>query len=154
MSNDTNSLSRSITIKAPRSRVWQALTDSKQFGQWFGVTMETPFHAGKPAYGIIDNPNFKGMKMELAIDRVEPESFFSWRWHPYAVDPKVDYSKETPTLVTFELSEKAGVTTVVITESGFDKIPKHRQPDAFRMNGDGWSIQAERIRDYVEKKTA
>ena len=148
----TDSLTRSIIINAPRSRVWKALTDHQQFGAWFGVELAAAFRAGRPAHGAMTVPGFEGMKFTIDIERVEPETHFAFRWHPYAIDPNVDYTSETKTLVTFVLSDVPGGTKVEVTESGFDSLPPHRYPDAFRKNGQGWTIQTENIRNYVENR--
>jgi uncharacterized protein YndB with AHSA1/START domain len=83
---------------------------------------------------------------------MEPERLFSYTWHPYAVDPKMDYSKETPTLVEFKLEKIPAGTLLIVTESGFDKIPANRRAEAFRMNDGGWAQQVKNIEKYVTQK--
>jgi uncharacterized protein YndB with AHSA1/START domain len=83
------------------------------------------------------------------IERIEPERYFSYRWHPYAADPNVDYSKEPTTLVEFRLDEVAEGTALTIVESGFDRIPLSRRAEAFRMNEAGWASQVRNIERYV-----
>ena len=85
----------------------------------------------------------------MQVERVEPESYFSYRWHPYAMDPKVDYSKEPTTLVEFRLEEMAGGTRVTIVESGFDHLPASRRVEAFRMNESGWASQSKKLASHV-----
>lgn len=144
-------IEKQIEIAAPVERVWRALTDSRQFGEWFLVKMNGPFVAGEPVDGQLTHPGYEHMRMEIVVKAIEPKTFFSYTWHPYAVDPKVDYSKETPTLVEFRLRATEGGTLLTVTESGFDKIPSARRPEAFRMNTSGWAKQMENIQSYVHK---
>ena len=145
----TNRIEKHIELKAPQSRVWRALTDYREFGEWFRVNLEVPFIPGKTARGYITWPGYEHLLMEVAVQKLEPEDYFSFTWHPYAIDPKVDYSKETPTLVEFTLQKTPTGTALTITESGFEKIPRERFADAFRMNEDGWTQQLKNIEDYV-----
>lgn len=149
MSTTTDRIERSIVLQAPRSRVWRALTDSKEFGTWFGVKLDGAFAPGKRVRGNITIPGYTHVTMEVVVDRIEPETLFSYRWHPYAVDPKVDYSKEEPTLVTFRLEDAKGGTKLSVTESGFDAIPPERRDEAFRMNDGGWKGQLVNIERHV-----
>ncbi len=144
-------IEKKVVLRAPVSRVWQAIADSKQFGEWFRVKLNAPFAPGKKVQGKITIPNYEHLKFEMEIERVEPETYFSYRWHPYAIDPKTDYSKEPTTLVEFRLAEVKDGTALTITESGFDKIPASRRAEAFRMNDNGWAGQAKQIAAYVEK---
>src|SRR5881275_1420845 len=116
-------IEKKILLKAPRSRVWKAIADSQQFGAWFRVKLAEPFAAGKSIRGQVTHPGYEHVTMELAVERIEPERLFSYRWHPYAVDPKVDYSAEPSTLVEFTLEEAQGGTMLHVVESGFDKVP-------------------------------
>lgn len=151
MSSDR--IEKEIEIKAPLSRVWRALTDYKQFGSWFGVNLEGPFVPGETTRGNITIPNYEHVVFQAEVKTIEPERYFSFTWHPYAVDPDQDYAQETPTLVEFTLTETAAGTHVRVVESGFDKIPAHRRDEAFRMNEGGWAGQIKNIRDYVEKES-
>src|SRR5215471_2618139 len=144
-----NRIKKQIEIKAPVSRVWRALTDYRQFGEWFRVNLEEPFASGKTARGRLTYPGYEHLNFEMVIQKMEPEQFFSYTWHSNAVDPKVDYSTEQPTLVEFTLEETAAGTLLTVTESGFDKIPANRRAEAFRRNEGGWAIQMENIRKYV-----
>jgi len=150
--SEQNQIEKRIELKAPVSRVWRALTDYRQFGEWFRVKLEGPFAAGQTARGHITFPGYENLKFEAEVQKMEPERFFSFTWHPYAVDPKRDYSKETPTLVEFRLKEIPGGTLLTVTESGFDKVPANRRAEAFRMNDEGWGIQLENIAKYVAEK--
>lgn len=145
----TNSIEKRIELKAPVSRVWRALTDHQQFGEWFRVKIESPFVPGETARGQILHPGYEHLTWEAVIEKIEPEHYFSFSWHPYAVDPAVDYSGETPTLVEFRLEATEGGTLLTVTEAGFDKIPAHRRADAFSRNDNGWAQQMKNIESYV-----
>jgi len=145
----TDRIEKQIDLKAPRSRVWQALTDAEQFGTWFRVKLETAFVPGRPAWGQITYPGYEHVRFEVQVERMEAERLFSFRWHPYAVDPKVDYSKEPSTLVEFMLEDAPGGTRLTVVESGFDRLPASRRDEAFRMNEGGWAEQVINIRNHV-----
>lgn len=145
-----NRIEKRIELKASRTRVWKALTDHKEFGQWFGVKLDGPFEAGKTTAGKITYPGFEHIRWAVDVKTMDRERLFSFTWHPYAIDPAVDYSKEEPTLVEFRLeSTPAGGTVVTITESGFEKIPANRRLEAFRMNKEGWAEQLKNIANHV-----
>jgi uncharacterized protein YndB with AHSA1/START domain len=144
-------IEKQIEIAAPVSRVWLAITDSRKFGEWFKVKMEDPFVAGKPACGQITHPGYEHVRMSIVVQAIVPEKLFSYTWHPYAVDPKVDYSKEEPTLVEFRLQPTATGTLLTVSESGFEKIPSERRAEAFRRNDGGWAQQIKNIQGYVSK---
>jgi uncharacterized protein YndB with AHSA1/START domain len=144
-------IEKQIEIAAPVSRVWRALTDYRQFGEWFLVKMDGPFVAVKPIGGQITHPGYEHLRMEIVIKAIEPETLFSYTWHPYAVDPKVDYTKEASTLVEFRLQATAGGTLLTVTESGFEKIPSERRAEAFLRNDGGWKQQMKNIEAYVRK---
>jgi len=144
-------IEKQIEIAAPVARVWRALTDSRQFGEWFLVKMDGPFVAGETMGGQITHPGYEHVRMEIVVKAIEPETYFSYTWHPYSVDPQTDYSQETPTLVEFRLQATAGGTLLTVTESGFDKIPSARRAEAFRRNDGGWAQQMKNIETYVHK---
>jgi uncharacterized protein YndB with AHSA1/START domain len=124
--NDTQSTDRiekRVVLGAPRSRVWRAITNAAEFGTWFRVKLEGAFTAGKPIRGKMAIPGYEHLTLEMLVERIDPERYFSYRWHPYAVEPGVDYSDEPTTLVEFNLEETDGGTAVTIVESGFDRIP-------------------------------
>ena len=148
MSN-TDRIEKEIVLKAPRQKVWRALSDAAQFGAWFGCKLEGAFTAGATMRGHMTHAGYEHMTMELFVERIEPESYFSYRWHPYAVDAKVDYSGEPTTLVEFRLADAPGGTRLHIVESGFDRVPAARRDEAFRMNTHGWEMQAKSIERYV-----
>ena len=147
--HNMDKIEKRLELNAPVSRVWSALTDYRQFGEWFRVKLEDPFVAGQPARGQILHPGYEHITWQAVIQKIEPERLFSFTWHPYAVDPTVDYSKETPTLVEFRLEETESGTLLVLTESGFDKIPADRRLEAFRRNDGGWTQQMKNIESYV-----
>jgi uncharacterized protein YndB with AHSA1/START domain len=146
-------IEKRIELKAPVSRVWRALTDYREFGEWFRVKLDGPFVPGQVSHGHVTYAGYEHLKWEAFVQKIEPEQFFSFTWHPYAVDPKVDYSKETPTLVEFRLDKTASGTLLLLTESGFDKIPSHRRAEAFRMNDGGWAEQMKNIENHVAQKS-
>ncbi|MGB2604030.1 MAG: SRPBCC family protein [Candidatus Sulfotelmatobacter sp.] len=143
-------IEKRIELKAPISRVWRALTDYQEFGEWFRVKLEGPFVPGQISRGQITHPGYEHVKWEAVVQKMEPERLFSFTWHPYSVDPKQDYSQEPPTLVEFRLEKTgAGGTLLLLTESGFDKIPSGRRAEAFRMNDGGWTQQMRNIESHV-----
>src|SRR5204863_531505 len=141
----TDRIEKRIELKASVSRVWRALTDYREFGQWFRVEIDGRFVPGQVSRGQITYPGYEHLKWEAVVQKMEPERLFSFKWHPYAVDSNVDYSKETPTLVEFKLEKTAEGTLLSLTESGFDKIPADRRLEAFRMNDGGWTAQMKNI---------
>jgi uncharacterized protein YndB with AHSA1/START domain len=150
MESSTDRIEREILLKAPRSRVWRALSNAEEFGDWFGVALKgKTFAAGARVQGQITYPGYERVVFDVLIIKVEPERFLSFRWHPYAVDPSVDYSKEPTTLVEFELKEVEGGTLLRVVESGFDNIPPSRRLEAFRMNSGGWDEQMKNIEKHV-----
>jgi len=158
--SSTDRIEKSAFLRAPRERVWRAISDSEQFGTWFGVKFNGPFVVGSRMMGKImptkvdaevaamQKP-YEGLAFEVSIERVEPMRLFSFHWHPHGVDPTIDYSKEPATLVTFELEEVAGGTRLTITESGFDKMPEERRAKAFASNEAGWTHQLKLIEKYL-----
>ena len=150
MDTTTDCIERKILLKASRARVWRALSDAAEFGSWFGVDFTgKAFVAGKPIQGKITYPGYSHLLMEVVIERIEPERTLSWRWHPAAVDPSVDYSQEPTTLVVFELREVEGGTMLTVVESGLDKIPLARRATVFRMNSSGWDGQMRNVEKHV-----
>jgi uncharacterized protein YndB with AHSA1/START domain len=143
----TDRIEKTVILKAPRSRIWRALSDATQFGEWFKVKLDGQFKAGATIHGTITYPGYEGLTLEMAIERIEPERLFSYRWHPG--DPKGEYGAEPMTLVEFTLEDVPGGTRLTIVESGFDKIPLARRAEAFRMNEGGWTEQIENIRRHV-----
>ena len=135
-------------LRATRTRVWRAIANAEEFGTWFRVKLEGAFTEGKPIRGMITIPGFEH-PLEMLVERIDPERYFSYRWHPYAIDPGVDYSVEPTTLVEFKLEEIEGGTAVTIVESGFDRIPLARRAEAFRMDNQGWAGQIKHLARYV-----
>ena len=159
-------------VRAPISRVWQAITDVREFGSWFGVRLEGELRPGRTVTGIFDEGLDEAAILDYqkqlglppsqvklpeknavfcTVERVQPKSYFSFRWIPYGIDAEADPKNEPTTLVEFRLESVAEGTKVSIVESGFDRVPAHRRERAFRMNEGGWSGQAENIRKYVEE---
>ena len=149
MDTSTDRIEKKILLRAPRSRVWRALTTAEEFGAWFGVKLESALAPHARVHGQITHPGYEHLKMEITVERVDPEQLFSYRWHPYAVDPKVDYTKEPTTLVEFQLEQVADGTLLTVVESGFDQIPLARRAEAYRMNSGGWAEQLHNIERHV-----
>jgi len=147
--NATDRIEKTIVLRAPRSRVWRALSNAQEFGTWFGCKFHGAFKPGARVEGQITSPGYEHLTIEFFIERMDPESLMSYRWHPYAIEPDVDYSKEPTTLVEFRLEEVAGGTQLTIVETGFDGIPLARRAEAFRMNDDGWTSQVKNIERHV-----
>ena len=145
----TDRIEKQILLRASRQRVWRALTEPGEFGRWFGVEIAGPFVAGACVRGKITHPGYEHLTLEITIERVEPERLFSWRWHPNAIDPGFDYSREPTTLVVFELREAKGGTLLTVVESGFDAIPIARRAEAYRGNEGGWVYQMKSIERHV-----
>jgi len=142
-------IEKKILLHAPRERVWRALTDAAEFGAWFRAKLDGPFVVGKRVRGRVTYPGYEHLTFDVLIERLEPERLFSLRWHPAAVDPAVDYSKEPTTLVEFRLEDASEGTWLSVVESGFERIPAGRRDEAFRMNSEGWGIQMENVRQHV-----
>ncbi len=140
-----------VEINAPITRVWRALTDHQEFGIWFRVKLDGPFVAGAVSRGHVTYPGYEHLRWEAVVQKIEAEHYFSFTWHPYAIDPTKDYSQEPSTLVEFTLEPTAAGTRLTIVESGFDKLPPERRDEAFRMNDNGWRIQTENIAHHVQQ---
>ena len=145
-------IEKRIELKAPVARVWRALTDYREFGEWFLVKIDGPFVPGDVSRGHITHPGYEHLQWEAVVKAMEPERLFSFTWHPYAVDPKMDYSAEPQTLVEFRLEKTAQGTLLLVTESGFDGIPAGRRAEAFLRNDGGWAEQMKNIERHVAEK--
>jgi uncharacterized protein YndB with AHSA1/START domain len=156
----TDRIQKKILLRAPRQRVWAAISDSSQFGTWFGMKFEAPFLPGTMVHGQIaptkvddaiaqKQKPYAHLKFEFFVDKIEPERLFSFRWHPYALDPNIDYTKEPTTLVEFVLEDAEEGILLTITESGFDQIPLERRAKAFQANESGWAAQTRLIEAYL-----
>lgn len=164
-------IEKEVLLRAPVSRVWRALTDTREFGEWFGVKLDGAFVEGQTITGSFDVQFDENSLMEYqrslgltpsgvkmpsgpavfcTVERLEPERYFSFRWIPYGIDAECDPEREPTTLVEFRLEPVAEGTRLLITESGFETVPPHRRERAFRMNQGGWTAQADNIRQYVE----
>lgn len=150
----TDRIDKEIHLNASIDRVWEALTDYKQFSDWFGITLESAFVPGQVSKGKLTHAcsdHAIGLEIAFSVQKIQPKVYFSYQWHPYAVDVNEDYDKETPTLVEFSLEADGDGTLLKVTESGFDQLPAHRRDEAFRMNSGGWEHQLDNINDYVSK---
>ena len=156
----TDRIEKRILLRAPRARVWRALTDSTEFGTWFGVSFDGPFRPGAKMHGVIVGTRVNaevaelqkphtGKTFEITVERMEPERLFSFRWHPHAVDPQADYSAEVATLIVFTLEEQPQGILLTVTESGFDQIPLSRRAEAFNANQQGWAVMIKVVEEYL-----
>jgi uncharacterized protein YndB with AHSA1/START domain len=156
----TNRIEKKVLLRAPRKRVWRALSDSTEFGTWFGMKFDGPFTPGARMQAVIvgttvdaevakAQKEYEGIPFEITIEQMEPERLFSFRWHPGAVEPGVDYSAEPTTLVVFALEEVANGVMLTVTESGFDGIPLARRAKAFTANEQGWGMVMTLIEKYL-----
>jgi uncharacterized protein YndB with AHSA1/START domain len=157
---NTDRIEKKVLLHAPRKRVWRALTDSSEFGRWFGVRFDGPFTPHARMRGVIvpttvdaevakSQKPYEGKSFEITVDRIEPERLFSFRWHPFAIEPGVDYASEPTTLIVFTLEELGNDTTLTVIESGFDQIPLERRAKAFDANDHGWAAQMTLIEKYL-----
>jgi uncharacterized protein YndB with AHSA1/START domain len=147
----TDRIEKSVLLRVPRARVWQALADAEAFGKWFGVRLNGSFTAGARLRGQVTHPGYEHVPFDITIEKVEPERLLSWRWHPHPIDPNTDYSNEPTTLVVFELKDAPGGTLLTVVESGFDGIPLARRAEAYRGNEDGWAHQMTAVERYVSQ---
>ncbi len=156
----TDRIEKKILLRASRNRVWRALSDAGEFGEWFGVKFDVPFTPGAHMRGVVvpttvdaeiarAQKQYEGAAFEITIEKMEPGKLFSFRWHPFAVDPGVDYSAEPMTLVEFTLEEVPEGVMLTVTESGFDQIPLSRRVKAFTANEGGWAMAVTLIEKYV-----
>ena len=156
----TDRIEKKILLHAPRKRIWRALSDSTEFGTWFGMKFDGPFVPGAVMRGVIvgtkvnaevakAQKEYEGMSGEITIERIEPERLFSFRWHPFAVERGVDYSAEPTTLIVFTLEETPDGVLLTVTESGFDQIPLERRSKAFTANEQGWTMVLKLVEEYL-----
>jgi uncharacterized protein YndB with AHSA1/START domain len=145
----TDRIEKTIELRAPRARVWRAIADASEFGTWFRMEFDGDFVEGATVRGRVTIPGYEHVRLELHVERIEPERHFAYRWHPAAIDPAVDYSAEPTTLVEFTLEDSGSDTRLTIVESGFDALPIGRRAEAFRMNEGGWKGQIANIARHV-----
>ena len=147
---ESDRIERSIVIEAPRAKVWRALSSAEEFGGWFGANLQgQTFAPGQRVQGPITIAGYEHVLFDVIVERIEPEKLLSYRWHPYSVDPAVDYAKEQRTLVTFTLQDAGAGTLLTVVESGFDDVPPGRRLEAFRMNSAGWEAQLRNIQRHA-----
>jgi uncharacterized protein YndB with AHSA1/START domain len=149
-STSTERIEKTVRLRHPRSKVWRALTDSREFGRWFGVVFTEPFAPGARLRGTITVPGYEGLPMEIVIEKMENERIFSWRWHPGAVEPDASFRDEEMTHVVFELSDAPGGTRLTVTETGFENVPMTRRAQALKDNTGGWEMQMQAIERHLD----
>jgi uncharacterized protein YndB with AHSA1/START domain len=153
-------IEKTALLRTSLNRVWRAMSDSKEFGAWFGVRFEAPFSPGAALRGVnlptIVNAEiaaaqkpYEGTAFDKTIEQIEPERLFSFRWHPFAIEPGVDYSSEPTTLVVFTLEQVADGVILTVTGSGFDQVPIQRRAKAFTANEQGWGFVMKLIEAYL-----
>lgn len=147
----TDRIEKTIDLKATSARVWRALTDSAEFGEWFRVKLEGPFRLGEEIRGRVTYAGYEHLVWKATVVRMDEPNLFAFTWHPYAADPNVDYDAEPTTLVEFRLEPRADGVRLTICESGFDALPADRRDEAFLRNSGGWAAQVENIRAHVER---
>lgn len=147
----TDRIEKKIVLRAPRARVWRAISNAQEFGEWFGVKFAGAFAPGARVAGKITHKGYEKAPFEITVERMEPEQRFSFRWHPYAIEPDRDYSAEPTTLIEFTLEEVPGGTQLTVVETGFDRIPLERRAKAFEMNEKGWTGQMKAIEGYLAR---
>jgi uncharacterized protein YndB with AHSA1/START domain len=156
---NTDRIEKKVLLRAPLKRVWNALADSTEFGSWFGMKFDGPFVPGARMRGVIvptkvnadvakAQQKYEGISVEITIEKMEPERLFSFRWHPQAIEPRVDYSAEPTTLIVFVLEQMKEGVMLTVTESGFDQIPLTRRAKAFTANEEGWGMVLKLIEEY------
>jgi len=146
-----NRIEKRIELKAPVSRVWRALTDHREFGEWFRVKLDGPFVPGEISRGQITYPGYEHIKWQAVVQKMEPERLFSFTWH-HSLDADADISKEPTTLVEFRLEKIESGTLLTLTESGFENLPNDLRVEAFRRNDGGWTEQMKNIESYVAQR--
>jgi uncharacterized protein YndB with AHSA1/START domain len=157
---DTDRIEKKILLHAPLNRVWRAISDSTEFGAWFGVKFDSQFAPGAVVRGVIvpttvdaevakGQKAYEGVAFEIVVEQMEPEKLFSFRWHPFAIEPGVDYSVEPTTLITFALEQATDGVMLTVTESGFDRISLERRAKAFAANERGWGTVIQLVAKYL-----
>jgi|SRR5579884_571632 len=160
MASSTDRIEKELFLNAPQEKVWRAISNAREFGAWFGVEFDGEFSPGAQMTGRMKpttadpavaemQKKYAGMAFTFVVERIEPMSLFSYRWHPFAIDSNVDYSHEPMTLVTFTLEPSQGGTLLRIVESGFDAVPIERRADAFEANAEGWGMQMQLVQKYL-----
>jgi uncharacterized protein YndB with AHSA1/START domain len=160
MASGTDRIEKRILLKAAPARVWRALTDAQEFGSWFGMKLDGPFAPGATVRGVVvptqvdaevagHQEAYRGLPVELSVERIEPERLFSFRWHPNAMERGVDYSSEPTTLIEFRLEPAEGGVLLTVVESGFDRIPLARRAKAFTANEQGWGMVIRLLEKHV-----
>ena len=141
-----DTIEKTIDLKASPARVWRALTDHREFGEWFRVRLDGPFVVGQLSSGNMTYPGYEHLKWDALIEVMEAEKRFVFRWHPGAAEAD---PAEIRTVVEFLLEAVPQGTRLHLRESGFSQLPEWRQAEAFRSNEGGWTTQMQNIADYV-----
>ena len=153
MSVDKNQdrIEKIVDLAAPVARVWRAITDHKEFGEWFRVRLDNPFKVGETTTGYITYPGYEHMKWVTVTERMDHERLFAFSWPPSAIDPDTEYDADAKVLVEFRLEPTETGTRLTITESGFQQFPEAKRLEVLRSNTEGWDIQAKNVAAHVER---
>ena len=146
---ELNKIEKQILLRAPRERVWKAITNIDEFSKWFRVKSDDSFAPGARVYMTSTHPSCEGESFYVFVEEMEPPRKFSWRWHPGMRQPGLDYYSEPTTLVVFLLEEADGGTLLKVTETGFNHISLARRAGVFEQNAGGWEYQLKQIESYV-----
>ena len=147
--SDLDRIEKTVDLAAPVSRVWRALTDHEEFGQWFRVQLDGPFQVGATTTGNITYPGCEHMKWESVTERMEHERLFAFSWPPSAIDPDTDYGEDAKVVVEFRLQPSENGTRLTIIETGFLQFPESKRLEVLRSNDEGWDIQARNVAEHV-----
>jgi uncharacterized protein YndB with AHSA1/START domain len=160
MTSQIDHIEKSIVLNCALERVWCAISEARQFSAWMGLSDHGDFVPGtlftakmaptkfNDEFAKLQEP-FDGLQVKMTIDQIQRPRLFSFRFHPFAVDPDADYSREPMNLVTFELQEVPDGTMVTITETGFDRIPLERRAMAYEVNDRGWALATKALENYL-----
>lgn len=147
---DQDRIEKIVDLAAPVARVWRAITDHKEFGDWFRVRLDNPFEVGTTTTGNITYPGHEDMKWVSVTEQMEHERLFAFSWLPSAIDPYTEYETEAKVMVEFRLEPTERGTRLTITETGFQQFPESKRLEVLRSNTEGWDIQAKNVADHVE----
>lgn len=156
----TDRIEKKVLLRASLDRVWRAVSDSSEFGRWFGVRFDGPFVAGESVRGVITPTEVDddvarmqephaGVADTWDVVAIEPRRRLAYRWHPFGPEQDVEYGSEPTTLVEFTLTEAPDGVWLQIVESGFDAIPAERRATAFKANSEGWTHQCDLVAKYL-----
>ena len=145
-----NRIDRTIEVNAPPDQVWRVLTTAKDLSTWFKVSVEGDIVAGAEIWMTSLNSGHEGTRFLVRIKEMTAPRRFVWEWHPGAVDPAIDYSREPWTTVTFTLEPSGRGTRLSVSETGFNDISLARRAKAYADNSQGWTEVLVWIQKYAD----